>query len=517
MVSTANPPVMASLPKNCDGTSDDNVQSPQSAAAINPVSREGSRPPKKKHNVRFTAGGESLNTANQRAAFDVRDDTNAPPKPKPLPKSRWSSGSLNGNSAISFQRSSKEKSEDIADEPARAPLLKARPSIMRLPSSESDEGGGSSRSNMQGGLGQADNDEDKDHGDAQDEDDSAKAFSQKSANERAQRLSRMIDSHSAPGSRFASPHQPVRTVVRSPPPSPPLNEHKGICINLNDIPLEKLKSKRTKYGIEDESDEEIDEDEKKPAKNYRINGFHRVATRLFRHYSKNGRRESFKAGTESPESHSGAQTPIYERDPSNYVPKPSQYREGYLSSLLKLHNQQGLGAAISHLPLGPGTAARVAKRSSSGAPLLRSTSLDGAIDTPGQSPSATPGGSPTSSGASTPKHKHQKWYYKTSANSSTGALSDLVSSSTVFAQPVSAEQSSVVRPKPKHRPFSHQAIDTILGKKKVKPDDSIRIHLADIMERHGFLLKMCRALMSYGAPTHRLEGTHEISLVRSSS
>lgn len=47
-----------------------------------------------------------------------------------------------------------------------------------------------------------------------------------------------------------------------------------------------------------------------------------------------------------------------------------------------------------------------------------------------------------------------------------------------------------------------------LGKKwKKRTDQKLRItvHIADILQRQRFIIKMCRALMMYGAPTHRLE------------
>ena len=42
---------------------------------------------------------------------------------------------------------------------------------------------------------------------------------------------------------------------------------------------------------------------------------------------------------------------------------------------------------------------------------------------------------------------------------------------------------------------------------KPRLEDEIRItvHIAETLSRQKYLLKLCRALMSYGAPTHRLE------------
>ena len=514
-----DPTVMASsqtppdpIPPETDQSSRD-----RSAESSNTASREGSRPPKKKQNVRFTPGGESLDSSNQKAVFDIRDESNAPPKPKPLPRPRLGSGTFqrSGDSSLT-RRSGNEHSEDITDETVRAPVRKARLSAMSLSSSDSDSDSDSDNSSKPfldkgkqkmtdvTAKDQRDYEDNKNEGD---EITPAKALSQKSAQERAERLSRKIGTHSAPSSRYTSPQRPQRMTVRSPPPSPPQDGQEEMPIDLNNIPLEKLKTTRTKFGIEDDTDEEEEEDaERKPPKKKRKNRFLNTAARLVGRNNDQEKAKLFKSRGESPEFLSGTQTPIYERDPDHYVPRPREYREGYLSSLLKLYEQEGLGSAISRLPSSLGDAARVARQSSSGLPLLGASSRDGGVDTPEQTPVSTPGISPTSSGTTTPKQKRQKWYYQNPASQSTGALSDLVSSSTVFAQPGSSKQSSAVRPKPKHTPLSQHAMDKMRGKKAERDEMLIRIHMEGTEQRHKYLVSMCQALMQYGAPTHRLEG-----------
>ncbi len=50
------------------------------------------------------------------------------------------------------------------------------------------------------------------------------------------------------------------------------------------------------------------------------------------------------------------------------------------------------------------------------------------------------------------------------------------------------------------------------GRSKKKVDEfRIKIHIAEIINRHTYLLKLCRALMTYGAPTHRLEAYMRMS------
>lgn len=482
----------------------------QSAESSKQHSREGSRPPKKKHNVRFTPGGESLDASNKRTAFDLRDDTNPPYRPKPLPRTR--SDTLTRSNPPSMPHAtSPEKSSDIAESSARARVPNPRPSIMRLPSSDSDSGDNDNRYEDR----ESREDEDEDEGE-EDEKAVGKAISQQTAQNRAERLSRMMGSHSAPGSRFGSPQRPQRPLARSPPPSPPPEGEKQTRLDLSDIPMARLESRRTKFGIEDDTDED---DEKVAEKSSlkrgkkRTGRFYSRAARLIAHHKSSRIPGNFRVHAEtSPETASGVQTPVYERDPHHYVPRPKEYREGYLSSLLKLYNEQGAGIAISHIPSGHNAVTRAAHQHDSGAASLIGSTVSGAT-TPAQTPGTSPVGSPTSSGATTPKAKHQKWYYKNAQSQSTGALSDLVSSSTVFAQPTtgSSHASKAIRPKAKHRPLSSQALDTVMGKKKKghKNDDSIRIqvHIAETMQRQGYLIKICRALMTYGAPTHRLEGT----------
>lgn len=57
------------------------------------------------------------------------------------------------------------------------------------------------------------------------------------------------------------------------------------------------------------------------------------------------------------------------------------------------------------------------------------------------------------------------------------------------------------------RPKAPKGDPKKLGKKFKKNNQKLRItvHIADILQRQRFIIRMCRALMMYGAPTHRLE------------
>ena len=451
----------------------------QSAESSKQQSREGSRPPRKRHNVRFTSGGESIDTSNNIALFDLRDDTNAPPRPRSVVR-RNSDTLRRSNSPSAATETSPKRSMDIAESTMRAPIPKPRP-IMSLLSNDSVSADNEDNS---------EDDKIKDDEDEEDEEAEAvgKVISQQTAQIRAERLSRVMGSHSAPGTRYTSPQRPQRIATRSPPPSPPPEGERPTWLDLSDIPMERLNTRGRKFGIEDDSDEENEsatEESPLQEKKKGLSGFYDRAAQLVAHHTKSRMTELFRFRTQmSPETASGVQTPVCERDPDHYVPKPKEYREGYLSSLLKLYNEQGLGSALSHIPSGYDAMNRAAhRRDDSGQSLLGSTAS--AATTPAQTPAMSPAGSPMSSGATTPKAKHQKWYQKNPLRESSGALS-------------------------KHRRRSAQALDTLMGRKKKSSIKDvpirIQIHIAETMQRQGFLIKICRALMTYGAPTHRLEG-----------
>ncbi|CAI7658915.1 unnamed protein product [Penicillium manginii] len=108
----------------------------------------------------------------------------------------------------------------------------------------------------------------------------------------------------------------------------------------------------------------------------------------------------------------------------------------------------------------------------------------------------TPGApSQHSAGTTTPKRKPVKWY-KRPPNSAQSTRSGNNVSLSGATTPVSNE---VISAAEKRR-----------GKQsdqKVKLEDEIRVtvHIAEIICRQRYIMQLCRALMSFGAPTHRLE------------
>lgn len=118
-------------------------------------------------------------------------------------------------------------------------------------------------------------------------------------------------------------------------------------------------------------------------------------------------------------------------------------------------------------------------------------------------PSAVIPGAPTP-GASTPKKEKVKWYKKP-ANQSTASL---VEASMNLSRPTLPVSDAMFAPKPKKGEKGEKREKRERGKKrKTRLEDEIRVtvHIAEIISRQRYIVQLCRALMRYGAPTHRLE------------
>ncbi|OAA55726.1 DUF1212 domain membrane protein [Cordyceps fumosorosea ARSEF 2679] len=173
-------------------------------------------------------------------------------------------------------------------------------------------------------------------------------------------------------------------------------------------------------------------------------------------------------------SSSGTFTPITTED-QDYVPRPTQYRGGILSSLLKLYqNDKGQNASGHGID------------------------FSSTATTPVMSPRSSPSHSRRPSTAGSSKFDHSKnlfSYHKSQSSTSSLALNELLKSSSMLAVPVS-------------RQISDQWEHKIKKEKPLKPKKEqarITVHIAGTIARHRYLMKLCRALMMYGAPTHRLE------------
>ncbi|KAJ5206568.1 hypothetical protein N7472_003016 [Penicillium cf. griseofulvum] len=121
------------------------------------------------------------------------------------------------------------------------------------------------------------------------------------------------------------------------------------------------------------------------------------------------------------------------------------------------------------------------------------TQVSSGISTPKKGSFSLPA-STTVSGAATPRKEKIKWYKK-SAHRSTASLINASMNLSTASLPAAAEVAPGVHKKHKKK------------KHKTRLEDEIRVtvHIAEIIARQRYIMQLCRALMRYGAPTHRLE------------
>lgn len=108
---------------------------------------------------------------------------------------------------------------------------------------------------------------------------------------------------------------------------------------------------------------------------------------------------------------------------------------------------------------------------------------------------------PGSSGAATPSRK--KWYHQEKAALSQETLATLIGASAKLANPNTKNE---IDSRPRHhKRTSSGGILAKVIKAREDQDVRIKIHVANILKRQQYIIRMCRALMLFGAPTHRLE------------
>ncbi|RJE21314.1 pheromone-regulated membrane protein [Aspergillus sclerotialis] len=161
---------------------------------------------------------------------------------------------------------------------------------------------------------------------------------------------------------------------------------------------------------------------------------------------------------------SGQSTPV--EDPEMYVERPTHYRGGILSTLLKLYDQ----------PTNRYTRGRYGhtRYGSSGDLSVRGLSPDPDWRAQGR----------------------RKWYDK-SCNQSTISLSG--------STPKNYSMSPKAMLKRSRSNGSLRGATKFYSKTKLEDEIRITVHIAELLSRQRYLIMLCRALMKYGAPTHRLE------------
>jgi uncharacterized membrane protein YjjP (DUF1212 family) len=204
--------------------------------------------------------------------------------------------------------------------------------------------------------------------------------------------------------------------------------------------------------------------------------------------------------TEAGALRSGQVTPRNEAEMEDeHVPRPTKYRTGVLGTLLKASN-------TSEPPVAGVDYKFPDHERTFGA---KSSTFSGA-STAANSVNMSPGGS----GSTTPDRARAKHWYSKSANISSGSIAKLLESSSMLATTGQTDFSSNMgetykkqpRPGMGKRNRSNDTIKTALNKLSKRDEEiKIKIHLAGLLARQNYLRKLCKALMMYGAPTHRLE------------
>ncbi|KFA76008.1 hypothetical protein S40288_00326 [Stachybotrys chartarum IBT 40288] len=287
------------------------------------------------------------------------------------------------------------------------------------------------------------------------------------ARQRADRLAMSIHSYSAPGSRrnssdFDPAFQPLMIDSDDHDATP------GVSDNNANIPPRGGGSEHNHVRYRSARGKEAAQPQPQPEGD----GNQIVAETLVQsHTTSRGKRDLFH---HEPRSNvSGTTTPILQQAyVHDYVPRPDKYRGGILSSLLKLYQDDREKGSGYNTPSAPAT--------------------------PVMSPRPSPPTSRTSSAYGSPRSRPSSGlfnYHRSNNSTSSLALTELLKSSSMFAAPASGEIYDKWTEK----------IKKDNAPKSKKDQARITVHIAGILSRHRYLIKLCRALMMYGAPTHRLE------------
>ncbi|KAI6794401.1 DUF1212-domain-containing protein [Hortaea werneckii] len=345
------------------------------------------------------------------------------------------------------------------------PVPKPRPAIRRTPSNHS---------NVESAIVEESPDED-----------GLRAYRQaraREAHERGKRLETDERARSEPNSRYTSPERPARRRSR---------------LSQVEIPLEDLPPQHKFDGRYDSDSDAGIEMSKPPGGGAEspVSEAHRLVRKHTTHHG--------KFGPETPgyDAHSRVTTPVEEKQYFEaYAKPPEKYKGGILGALLQLkdnHETHKGGHSRSS------SAARPSSRYSAGDVSVNST----------------PTHSPPSSGASTPNggSSHFNWYGRKHKNQSTSSLAQLIGSSASLSSPVVGLGEQVgqrFKEQKEHEKQQHPSLGKRLKNTEAykrmsrhRMEHEIRVtrHIDEILEIHRYLMKLCRALMQYGAPTHRLE------------
>lgn len=201
----------------------------------------------------------------------------------------------------------------------------------------------------------------------------------------------------------------------------------------------------------------------------------------------------------------------YHDPDGDYVPPPRQVKEGILGSLLRLYagEEDAASTKTGSTQNSPQTSV---SPTPTGSPTLTPTSPT-ASETYSLKPSSSklrrPGFMRTSSEDALGRSKPSKWYKHKNSNSSL-SLGKLAASSLGAVNHLGTAAPHALEYEKKQASKAKKELQKHIAKKKKKEkklaeQKRITIHIADVLQRQRFILRLGRALMLFGAPSHRLE------------
>lgn len=378
------------------------------------------------------------------------------------------------------------------------------------------------------------------------------------ARDKAHRHADRVRKHnSAPTSRRTSADSTiVGTSTYQSPPQEPIND-----IKLNDIPLTDLSKSRAQFQLGDDttdSDEDIEAARTSKAVQRRNTQHVAEARRLLRSFTTRDDLEA-TGGLLTPQpGRSGTATPLPDQysHEFDYVPKPHKYKQSVLGQLLRLQQQP------RHTYQNGPTESETSELFTKLAPFAQDATdprrknpdffrapRKGLPRSPGKSPQSLSGSQTPldssgagSSGYATPRHKRPKWYKSPEGqwqhnpewqsappkkSQSTGSLGKMLAATLPSAMAPAAPKSSVQRPSlqrntssgrlsameilkhPVHHTVNHvrsmSSTSNMRKQARLAQEARMLLTLEDRLLCQDYIIEMTKALMAYGAPTHRLE------------
>ncbi|KAF2137475.1 uncharacterized protein K452DRAFT_235726 [Aplosporella prunicola CBS 121167] len=245
------------------------------------------------------------------------------------------------------------------------------------------------------------------------------------------------------------------------------------------------------------------------------------ARRLVSNHTKREQGQRVALHTEPTPLISRPTTPTMDQRLDDYVPQPAKYRGGIFGALLNLYSTQGGMAGA----MGGGSNGYAGHHRLGSNATTMSANTSGTPTPGGVTPAMTPQPSPPQSGTTTPVGRKQRPWYAGghSTNPSNSSLAQLVGSSSVLASAATpGEMNDSMAEKLKRTPRPGMGKRTRsggsikgamhrLGRPRLEDEIRITVHISEVMARQRYLLKLCRAMMQYGAPTHRLEECMKMS------